>query len=49
MQYRSVALVIVFGGGGACGKIRRFTGLPGEDEWADGIEEELLIMTYIET
>ena len=32
--YGSVALVLVFGfgGGGVCGKIRRFKGLLGEDD-----------------
>ena len=44
-----VALVLVFGGGGVCGKMRRFMGLPGEDDlrggWeADGRAE--LIMAY---
>lgn len=48
--YGSVALVLVFGfgGGGVCGKIRRFKGLLGEDDWrederdADGREEVIM-------
>ena len=29
VMYRSAALALVFGRAGACGKIRRFKGLPG--------------------
>jgi len=39
--YQSVALVMVCGCGGVCGKIRRFNGLPGEDDFSG----ELAIMT----
>lgn len=47
--YGSVALVLVSGGGGVCGKMRRFKGRRGEeddlrgDEAADGREELLII------
>jgi len=47
--YRSVALVLVFGGGGVCGKMRRFMGLPGEDDLREGWEavgRAELIMAY---
>ncbi len=48
--YGLVALVFDFGGGGVCGKMRRFNGRRGEDDWRGGdervadVREEELIM-----
>ncbi len=51
--YGSVALVFVFGGSGVCGKMRRFKGRRGEDDWkgderaADGGEELIMALIYL--